>query len=774
MIQNVKYCLTYSAAQWLKELPFFLRADCPLLVKRIMLSSPIVIQHCINMFVFRFSCLKALYRVCAAFLFLIPGTVPVEAASVDGSPPAVVGREAPSAVVERIDELRREIARHDDLYFRLAAPEISDAEYDALKAELRRLEAAWPDVVTEAPPVSEIGDDRTGYFPTHRHVAPMLSLEKATTKDEIKVFDRRVRRVLGRDGVDYWVEPKFDGIAVSLTYERGRLTRAATRGNGEEGDDITRNVRALRIVPEYLRRQGPDGRGMPIPDLVEIRGELFVPFEEFSRLNALRIADGERPFANPRNLAAGTMKLLDADEVAERGVELVCFGWGGFMPEDARPMDLATFHEWLAGWGLPVVDDPVRARGVDAAKAAIRKIGNERGQLPFPIDGAVLKVNRVADADALGWGATAPRWAVAWKFAPERAATRLLGIAFQVGRTGVVTPVAELEPVAFEGATVSRASLHNADAMARLDLRMGDTVHIEKAGDIIPVIVGVDRSLRTAERAPLAFPENCPSCGGPLVRAPERATHYCDHRSCPERVARAIEHFASSSSLNIRGLGPRTAETLVRDAGVRSAADLYLLDQETLLGLPGMGDRTTANLLASIEASREARWERVVHGLGLPGIGPRRARLLAAAAVDYDALLSIDKARLMTAAGDGGAGFGASVAKELLAELERPGTRRRLEALRNAGVGVAEPPVQEGPFAGQIVVLTGRLSGWTRAEAVALLEAAGAEVRTRVTRQTTLLVAGERPGSNLERARDFGVPIIDGTELRRRLKKEDD
>ena len=689
-----------------------------------------------------------------------------------GPPPLSDGHEAPPAVIERIDELRREIARHDDLYFRLAEPEITDAEYDALKAELRRLEAAWPDIVTDAPPVAEIGDDRTGFFPTHRHAAPMLSLDKVTTGAEFAAFDRRVRRALGRDAVDYWVEPKFDGIAVSLTFEEGRFTRAATRGNGEEGDDITANVRALEVVPHKLRRGTADGRPVPVPDFIEIRGELFVSFKEFDHLNAARAAEGERPFANPRNLAAGTMKLRDPADVAVRRVELVCFGWGGFVPEAARPSDLQGFHEWLAAWGLPVVEAPEAVQGVEAAKAAIRRIGESREALPFPIDGAVVKVAAVEDADALGWSTSAPRWAIAWKFAPPRAATLLRGVTFQVGRTGAVTPVAELEPVAFEGATVSRASLHNADEIARLDLRIGDTVYVEKAGDIIPVIAGVDLTARPDGSEPFAFPEACPSCGYPLSRAPGHAVHYCENRQCPDRLARRIEHFASSGALSIRGIGPRTAEALVREAGVASVADLYRLDAEALVGVPGIGERTAADLLAAIDASRAARWDRVVYGLGLPGIGARRAQSLAAVAGDIDALLMVDAPLLTGAVDEGGAGFSAALARQLLDELERPETRRLLLTLKDAGVGAVAQPPRDGPLAGEVVVVTGRLAGWTRAEVLALLVNAGAEVRIRVTRETTLLVAGERPGSNLDRARSLGVPVIDGAELRRLLVAE--
>lgn len=682
----------------------------------------------------------------------------------------LVETEAAIVAAHRIDALRREIARHDYLYFRLGEPEISDAAYDRLKAELRALEAAYPDVMVEAPPVAEIGDDRTGIFPTHEHVVPMLSLTKANTEAELRAFDARMSGRLGGGPVDYWVEPKYDGIAVSLTYRSGHFVVATTRGNGMQGDDISANLVAMGLVPQALRRVGVDGVPLPVPDLIEIRGELVMPLEEFARLNAERAEAGERLFANPRNLAAGTVKLRDPAMAAERVLALICFGWGAFEPAEMRPPDMAAWQKLLSDWGLPGVSGAVSATGPEALLEAVGQIGKGRAARPYALDGAVIKLASVEAQERLGSGPTAPRWALAWKFAPERVATRLLGITLQVGRTGVLTPVAELEPVFLDGSTVARASLHNADQIERLDLRAGDFVWVEKAGDIIPQIVGPDLERRAPGTLPFAFPENCPACGHPLERVPERAAIICENRHCPERRARILDHFASRGALDIRGLGPRTVERLLAAQVVSSPADLYGLELPDLLAVPGVGEATGRGLLEAIGASRAASWERVLVGLGLPGVGPQRARALAAVVPDFDALLALDEARLREAPGGG---FSEAQAEEILAELAHPETRRLLIGLRAAGVGAASgstPSSNEGGvFAGAVIVVTGRLERWTRAELTRLLEREGALVRGRVSASTSLLIAGEAAGSNLDRAQALGIEIIDEAEFVRRL-----
>lgn len=673
----------------------------------------------------------------------------------------------------RILELRREIAQHDELYFRKAAPVISDFEYDRLKAELRGLEARFPtpgEGVGEA--TAGLGDDRTGVFATQAHRVPMLSLDKAYSDEELKAFHARVAARLGREDLVYRIEPKYDGLAVSLTFEQGRLVRAVTRGNGAEGDDITTNARTLRALPETLRAG-------PWPEVIEVRGEIYLSLAEFARINEEREAAGEAGFANPRNLAVGSIRLQDAREVAERRLELVCYGWGAWEPAAGRSETLSGFREQLNAWGLPV---PVEARVVTGAVALcaaveeVRRVATANG---FPADGVVVKLERVADQEALGVGPSAPRWAVARKFAPERVSTRLLRITLQVGRTGVVTPVAELAPVELAGSTVARATLHNADEIARRDLRIGDWVYVEKAGEIIPAIVGVDATRRTGEAQPYVFPDTCPACAVVLVREEGRAGHRCGNAACPAQVARRIAHFASPAGLDIGGLGPALIDALVARGLLRTPADLYGLRREDLQHVPGLGARSAEKLIASIEASRgraEQKGARLLYGLGLPGVGKETAGRLAAVFGSLDALAATDEAVLRRPESEGGADLGEAAAALLVAHLRAPATKTEWSALTEAGIGdwakaAANLPAagMSGPLAGQTVVVTGTLGRWTRAEVAEKLSAAGARVGTDVTRQTTLVVAGAEPGSTLARARKRGVEVIDEVELARRL-----
>lgn len=664
--------------------------------------------------------------------------------------------------IARVHELRREIARHDDLYFRLGKPEISDFEYDRLKAELQRLEDLYPDVFDIDPELS-IGDDRTGGFPTHRHLVPMLSFEKAFSDEDVADFHRRMSDALGREEIAYWVEPKFDGIAISLTYENGKLIRASTRGNGTEGDDVTANVRTIGEVPSRLNPEV----AFPVPEVIEIRGEIFLPFAEFARINREREAAGDVFFANPRNLAAGTIKLHDPREAAERRLAFVGFGWGAFEPATARPETLKTFREMLRAWGVPTVGRAREAIGWKAMREAVNAIENGRNDLPLAIDGAVVKLGSVEDQQVVGMGPEAPKWAVAVKFAPERALTRLLGITLQVGRTGLITPVAELEPVALGGSTIARTTLHNADEIARHDLRIGDFVFVEKAGDVIPAISGVDLSRRSPGNEPFVFPINCPSCGAALERPAGDASHHCVNRSCPAIVVRQLEHFASV--VGIRGLGPATVATLVEHLGLKTAADFYRIEREDLLPVPGFGVRSTENLLAAIEESKEPVWEELVFALGIPGVGEQRAEALAKVFPGLAALRKADLERLSSPLAAGGAGWGEETAKAVLGQLKRPEMVDLLRSLEAVGV---EPKVrrpQSGPFSGEVVVLTGRLERWTRGEARVHLIRAGARVTNNVSTKTTLLVAGEKPGGKLARAKSLGILVIDEEELAKRL-----
>lgn len=491
---------------------------------------------------------------------------------------------------ERLLWLRAEIARHDDLYFKKAAPEISDAEYDALKREMRALEKNA---------VQAVGDDRSGEWPTYRHRERMLSLEKAYTEAELRAF---LKGVEGKRGEVLWVvEPKFDGLAVSVTYEHGKLVRAVTRGNGVEGDDVTANVLKIAGVVREL----PAGA----PDVVEVRGEIYLSWEEFRRINAERVEAGEEVFAHPRNLAAGTVKSKDAGEVAKRRLSAVFYGLGAWESATKQPETQQALHALLKAWGLPGVER-VAVLKTDEVWGAVEALGRERAKLGYPTDGAVLKVDSRAIQEALGASDEAPRWAVAFKYPPDRVTTRLKAITLQVGRTGVITPVAELEPVKVGGTTVARATLHNADEIARRDFRVGDYVFVEKAGEIIPAITGVDVARRGEGAVAFVFPEKCEVCDTGLVR--EGAVVRCPNEKCAAQVKRRIEFFAAPTGVGIKGLGPALIERLVESGKIKDVADIYKLTREDV----------PERVLAEIGRSRTAELGRFLAGFG---VGKKRA-----------------------------------------------------------------------------------------------------------------------------------------------------
>ena len=641
----------------------------------------------------------------------------------------------------RIDWLRAEIARHDGLYFKKAAPEISDAAYDALKRELARLRAAFAGVASAPLPM---GDDRSGDFSVVRHAVKMQGLDKVYTDAELVAFCAGLGRRLGRAGLVYVVEPKFDGLAISLTYENGRLVRAVTRGNGVEGDDVTANA---RTIPELAKPLAPGGDGCPPPERVELRGEIYVDNAEFERLNAVRADAGEPPFAHPRNLAAGTLKSRAPSEVTERRLRVVLYGWGVWTPGATAPVSQQAFHALVRGWGLPGVDAFRVATGADAVVAAVRAMGNVRSSLAFPTDGVVVKLDEARDRAVVGEGDDAPRWAIAYKFAPERVATRLRAITVQVGRTGVLTPVAELEPASLGGATVARATLHNADEIARRDVRVGDYVYLERAGEVIPAIIGVELSRRPADAVPYVFPSVCPECGSAVVRAPGEAAIRCPNVNCEGQVRRRIEHFTGMEGVAINGLGPAAINALVRQGRVRTVADLYRLSEEELAAA-GLG-KAAARVRAQIQASKRVELGRFVCGLGIPDVGAATARALAA---QYGSLA--DMARGTNAV----AGYFAREENRML-----PGDFQALDVCP-----VAAKP-EGGPLAGKTLVLTGTLPTWSRAEATRAIVAAGGKVAGQVTRTTDWIVVGAEAGKKRDEARALGVPELDEAGLRARL-----
>lgn len=555
------------------------------------------------------------------------------------------------AAAERIDALRAEIARHDELYFKKSAPAISDAAYDQLKRELAALERAFPHVSDAAGQThAGVGDDRSGSFAAYRHRERMLSLNKSYTESELRAFDARLMKQLGRSELDYVVEPKFDGLAISVTFEKGRLVRAVTRGNGKEGDDVTANLLTIHALPRLLGARAPGGETNPVPDLIELRGEVYLTFAEFERINRERENAGEPLFANPRNLAAGTLKQSDANEVAKRKLSIVFYGMGSCEPAEARPDSQQALLRQLHEWDLPTIEVPRFVRGADAMWKAVQAVGGERGRLGFPIDGAVVKLNAVALQDRLGATEEAPLWAIAYKFVPEQVETRIRAITLQVGRTGVITPVAELLPVKVGGSTIARASLFNREEIARRDIRVGDFVSIEKAGEIIPTIAKVNRARRTPDVKPYVFPSDCPACHTLLIQSAGEAAIRCPNFNCPVQIRRRVEHFASAACVGITGLGPAMVEKLVGKGWVTTVADLYRLRREDLLTLGANGKKSTDRLLAAIEQSKHAELWRFIYGLGIPHVGTATARELARS---FGSLELLARARREDFAGNG-------------------------------------------------------------------------------------------------------------------------
>lgn len=666
---------------------------------------------------------------------------------------------AEAEAVRRLEFLRVEIARHDDLYFRKAQPEISDADYDALKRELRELESRFGSMVPRDPAAQrDMGDDRVSGFPKARHRVRMLSLEKTTTESGLRAFDQALRRLVKSPiEIAYVVEPKFDGLAISATYEEGRLVRLVTRGNGEEGDDVTAAAGRIRTLPRRLAVSA----GAALPRIVEVRGEVFLTFVEFERINRGRRENGRPTFSSPRNLAVGTLKSLEPEDREVRQLDVVFFGIGA-IDGHAVPASQTQLLEWIAQWGLPSVEDARRVDSIDEAWRAVQELGGRRSHLAFPIDGAVIKLDDAAGQAIAGESEVAPRWAIAFKYAPARVGTRIRGIALQVGRTGVITPVAELEPVALAGARITRATLHNASEMERSDLRVGDFVWIERMGEIIPAVVAVDPAQRGSGSAPFVFPRACPGCSGLLVRAPDDANWRCTNEDCPARQVRKVEHYVSDEGVGIRGLGAATVEALVRSQRVREISDLYALTAADVTAHTRLSPAQAARVVDAIQRSRKAPLRRVIAGLGLPGIGPAGANALGARFADLPQLAAAQESDLQRVEG-----LRPESARVLATALTAGRTQQLLARLAAAGVGAQSASADAGTLAGKEVVFTGTLPTLSRRRATELVEEAGGRVTDRVTAATWRLVAGKNPGSKLHQATALGVPVIEEAELLR-------
>ncbi|MEW6307859.1 MAG: NAD-dependent DNA ligase LigA [Bacillota bacterium] len=659
---------------------------------------------------------------------------------------------ATEAERERAAWLQRALARHDYLYHVLDRPEIDDATYDRLFRELEALERLHPELAVSDSPTRRVGGAPLAAFGTVRHTVPMLSLGKAYTREELADFHRRVAAIAGPD-VSYLCDLKIDGLSVTLRYEAGVLAYGATRGDGTVGEDITTNLRTIRSLP--LRLQGAP------PDVLEVRGEAYLPLDAFTRLNAEREAAGAPIFANPRNAAAGSLRQLDPKVTAGRALDTFIYALPVHTPV---PATLAAARQLLAGYGFRVNGAARVCADLDQVWAYCREWQERRRELPYEIDGVVITVNELDFHLLLGATSSSPRWAVAYKFSPERGETMVRDIVVSVGRTGTLTPLAVLEPLELGGVTVGRASLHNEDLVREKDVRIGDTVIVQRAGDVIPEVVGVAPGRRTGAERPFCMPAVCPVCGAEAVRLEgEAATRCTNATSCPAQVVEGILHFASRDAMHIEGLGPAVVSQLTGAGLVASPADLYRLTREQLEGLERVGPKSAANLLEAIDRSRDRPLAKLLFGLGIRFVGQRVAQVLADRFRDLDALAQADESALQAVDE-----VGPRIAESVQAFFRQEASRRLVAELKAAGVETALPDAPaEGPqpLAGKTFVFTGSLTGLTRAQAEARVQALGARTAGSVSRHSDYVVAGDNAGSKLDRARELGRTILSEAEF---------
>lgn len=656
-------------------------------------------------------------------------------------------------VRHEIDQLRAEIRRHEHLYYVLDEPGISDAEYDGLVRRLQELEAAHPELITPDSPTQRVGGKPREGFVKAPHSSPMLSLDNALNEGELRDFDRRVRELLGDQPYQYTAELKMDGLSMVARYERGSLVRAITRGDGEVGEDVTENARTIRSLPLQVDT-----------DLAafEVRGEVIMNRAAFEKLNLEAERTGQKTYANPRNSAAGSLRVLDPGITAARRLDFYSY----FLLVDGRPHFTSHWEslEYLAAHGFKVNPDRRLCRDVEELLAFFREWEEKRDELPYEIDGVVAKVDAVAQQEALGWTAKAPRWAIAVKYTARAAATVIENIEVQVGRTGALTPVAHLRPVVVSGVTVSRATLHNEDEIERLGVEIGDTVLVERSGDVIPKVVRVEKQGET--RRAFRMPKECPVCGGPVVREEGEAASRCINTNCAARLKESILHFAARGVMDMDGVGEALVDQLVDRKLVRGVADLYELKLEALLELERMGEKSAQKILANIERSKQQPLPRVLNGLGIPFVGERTAQILANTFGDLDRIASLKDEELQMAVE-----VGPKVSHSIRSFFAVAQNQELVERLRAAGLRFThevKAPVSTA-LAGLNFVLTGTLPTLSRDEAKQRIEEAGGKVTGSVSKKTNYLVAGEEAGSKLDKARDLGVSVIDEAELLRML-----
>ena len=667
--------------------------------------------------------------------------------------------QTPRQAQRRAEQLARELHDHDYRYYVLADPVIADEEYDRLMRELLDLEAEYPDFRSPDSPTQRVGGEPTKEFRTVTHDPPMLSLANTYNAEEIRDFDRRVRELLEQEKPVYVAELKFDGIAIALKYRDGALVQGATRGDGTQGDDITNNLRTIRSIPLVLRTKDKALK------TIEVRGEAFMHRAEFDRMNAQRSAAGEKTFINPRNATAGTLKMQDPKVVASRPIQMYAYFLLGAGKELTRH---SSNLETLRSLGFPVNQNSKVCRNIDEVIEFWKRWEEKRESLPYDIDGIVVKVDSLRQQETLGTIAKSPRWAVAFKFASRKGQTRLKGIALQVGRVGTVTPVAELEPVFVGGTTVSRATLHNIDYINELDLRIGDTVVVEKGGDVIPKVSGIVPSLRPEGTTAFVMPATCPACGSKIYRDEGEANYFCENAECPAQVRGRIEHFAHRGAMDIEGLGEAAVETLVTMNLVKNVADLYTLQakKKTLVAIERWGEKSTQNLLDGIAGSKRQPFHRVIFGLGIRHVGAGVAKVLAESYPSMDALSAAKEEELHLTPQ-----VGPKIAESIVHFFADRHNREIVRRLKEAGLMMTGASrAKKATLVGKTFVLTGTLPSYTREEAGRIIEENGGKVVSSVSKNTSYVLAGEDAGSKLTKARSLGITVLSESEFKKMIR----
>jgi len=661
---------------------------------------------------------------------------------------------------KRMDELRNLIRHHNYLYYVLNKPEISDAEYDRMMNELRKLERQFPELITPDSPTQRVGAAPAGQFEAVRHIRPMLSLDTAMTGEEIKKFDERVKRETGVNNIEYVAEPKLDGLSVELIYENGKLVRGSTRGDGINGEDVTENIKTIRAVPLVLRSTEEK-----IPTMLAVRGEVIMHIYDFEELNKKFIEKGEQPMANPRNAAAGSLRRLDPRETAERPLDIFFYeilGIDGYEGIDTQWNALQS----LKKWGLKINSMAKKCRDIGEAIAYHREMAEKRDKLSYEIDGVVIKVNRFDYQEKLGTKSRSPRWAIAYKFPPREEVTEIMDIVVQVGRTGTLTPVALLKPVDVKGVTVSRATLHNQDFIDQMDIRIGDTVKVARAGDVIPEVVTVMKEKRTGSERKFHIPKKCPVCSSDVVR--DGAFYRCTGGlSCPAQLKRAISHFASKGAMDIEGLGGKTVDMLVESGMIKGVSDLYTLKKDDLLKMPRFAEKSAENLVEAIGESRNRSLARFIYALGIPNVGEHVARLLAKKFGSLENLMRAGREDLLSIHE-----IGPEIADSIRAFFSEEHNLREIDKMRQVGVKatiMVEERKEGGLLDGKTFVFTGALKNFSRDEAKAIVEELGGRASSSVSKNTDYVVAGENPGSKYEKAKKLGVKIITEEEFKRMI-----